>query len=103
MWASSTCWTAAVSVGPAATAVAEGQAAALSGGSALDLTAGGEGASVFFAFARPLNEPVARYGPFVMNTKGGDLRRHPTTSRKGGSRPRGLPCGPLLAAGRKVH
>lgn len=58
-----------VSVGPAATAVAKGQAAALSGGSALDLAAGGEGASVFFAFARPLNEPVARYGPFVMNTK----------------------------------
>ena len=59
----------AVAVGPAATAVAKGNAAALSGGAALDLAAGAEGASVFFAFAAPLNEPVARYGPFVMNTR----------------------------------
>ncbi|NBB83225.1 MAG: hypothetical protein GVY28_07440 [Alphaproteobacteria bacterium] len=59
----------AVTVGPQATAVAKGQAAALSDGASLDLAAGPDGAAVFFAFARPLNEPVAKYGPFVMTTR----------------------------------
>ncbi|MGC8529966.1 MAG: pirin family protein [Leptospirillia bacterium] len=33
------------------------------------LVAGREGARIFFASGRPLKEPVAAYGPFVMNTK----------------------------------
>ena len=33
------------------------------------LVAGTDGARIFFASATPLKEPVAAYGPFVMNTK----------------------------------
>jgi redox-sensitive bicupin YhaK (pirin superfamily) len=33
------------------------------------LTAGETGAAFFFAEGRPIAEPVARYGPFVMNTE----------------------------------
>ena len=33
------------------------------------LVSGAEGARIFFAAATPLKEPVAAYGPFVMNTK----------------------------------
>ncbi|WP_417468558.1 pirin family protein [Maricaulis sp.] len=43
--------------------------AVLSDGDAVDLTAGTEGASFILAAGQPINEPVARYGPFVMNTQ----------------------------------
>ena len=43
--------------------------AVLGGGSRLALTAGGQGARVIVVAGRPLREPVARHGPFVMNTR----------------------------------
>ena len=36
---------------------------------ALELIAGEQGAEVVMLQGRPLNEPVAHYGPFVMNTR----------------------------------
>src|SRR5262249_33408134 len=33
------------------------------------LTAGGEGARAILVAGRPLKEPIAQYGPFVMNTQ----------------------------------
>jgi len=33
------------------------------------LIAGGAGAKVLCADALPIGEPIARYGPFVMNTR----------------------------------
>lgn len=50
------------------TLVHPGQAGVLSGGNVLNLVAGADGARVLVATARPLKEPVARHGPFVMNT-----------------------------------
>ena len=52
-----------------------------SDGDSVSLRAGEEGARFLLVSGRPLNEPVARYGPFVMNTRGeieqalSDLRR----------------------------
>lgn len=52
-----------------------------SDGDAVALHAGEEGARFLLVSGKPLNEPVARYGPFVMNTRGeieqalSDLRR----------------------------
>lgn len=43
--------------------------AVLSDGEELHLRAGGKGARLLLLAGRPLNEPVARGGPFVMNTK----------------------------------
>jgi hypothetical protein len=43
--------------------------AVLSHGEAVTLRAGAEGARFLLIAGRPLNEPVARGGPFVMNTK----------------------------------
>jgi hypothetical protein len=43
--------------------------AVLSHGHVVVLRAGGEGARFLLIAGRPLNEPVARGGPFVMNTK----------------------------------
>ena len=40
----------------------------LSGGDAVTVVAAGEGARFILLAGRPLNEPVAQYGPFVMNT-----------------------------------
>ena len=42
--------------------------AVLEGGDSCRLRSGEEGARFIFVAAAPLNEPVARYGPFVMNT-----------------------------------
>ncbi len=43
-------------------------AGVLSPGDAVKVVAAGEGARFILLAARPLNEPVAQYGPFVMNT-----------------------------------
>ena len=41
----------------------------LGGGERATFTAGGSGARAILVAGRPLREPVAKYGPFVMNTK----------------------------------
>lgn len=50
-------------------AVTRGSAAVLDRGDSVALRAGGDGAGLLFLSARPLREPIARYGPFVMNTQ----------------------------------
>ena len=45
------------------------QLAVLGPGSHIDLSGGSTGARVILVAGRPCNEPVARYGPFVMNTE----------------------------------
>jgi redox-sensitive bicupin YhaK (pirin superfamily) len=56
-----------VQVGGARTAVGAGQLAALGPGDLLALRSTAGGRLLCFA-GRPIGEPVARYGPFVMNT-----------------------------------
>jgi redox-sensitive bicupin YhaK (pirin superfamily) len=56
-----------VEVGGARTAVAAGQLAVLGPGDLLALRSGAGGRMLCLA-GRPIGEPVARYGPFVMNT-----------------------------------
>ncbi len=51
------------------TLVNPGQAGLLDAGNVLNLVAGRDGARALVATARPLNEPVVRQGPFVMNTQ----------------------------------
>jgi redox-sensitive bicupin YhaK (pirin superfamily) len=41
----------------------------LGGGDALPLRGGSDGARLIVVAGRPLREPVARHGPFVMNTR----------------------------------
>lgn len=48
--------------------VPTGHLAVLGPGAAVELAAGGEGARLLLIAGRPLREPVARHGPFVMNT-----------------------------------
>jgi quercetin 2,3-dioxygenase len=55
-------------IGAASTAIARGELALLTQGATLPVTAGAAGARLIVVAARPLKEPVARYGPFVMNT-----------------------------------
>jgi len=43
--------------------------AVLGPGDAVEIQAGEEGARFLLVSGRPLNEPVAQYGPFVMNTR----------------------------------
>jgi redox-sensitive bicupin YhaK (pirin superfamily) len=43
--------------------------AVLGSGDHLELLAGAEGARLLLIAGLPLREPVARYGPFVMNTQ----------------------------------
>ncbi len=45
------------------------QLGVIGGGELLQLRAGREGARVIVVAGRPLREPVARHGPFVMNTR----------------------------------
>lgn len=44
------------------------QAGVLSAGERVEISAGPEGARFLLLAGRPLNEPIAQYGPFVMNT-----------------------------------
>ncbi|MGH7635372.1 MAG: pirin family protein [Gemmatimonadaceae bacterium] len=55
-------------IGAAATSIRAQEMAVLTRGESLPLTAGAQGARMLVVAGRPLNEPVARYGPFVMNT-----------------------------------
>lgn len=52
-----------------ATSVHTGEAGLWSSGDQLSLRAGAEGGRCLLLAARPLNEPVAQYGPFVMNSR----------------------------------
>ncbi|KAB7770163.1 pirin family protein [Xanthomonas maliensis] len=58
-----------VGEGDAARSVASQELAVLGGGERVLLRAAGEGARLILVGGRPLNEPVMRHGPFVMNTK----------------------------------
>ena len=49
--------------------IASGSLAVLSGSGGVRLQAGSSGAKLLFANGMPLREPIARYGPFVMNTR----------------------------------
>jgi len=49
--------------------IARGTLAVLEGNGGVTLAAGGAGAKLLFADGQPLREPIARYGPFVMNTR----------------------------------
>jgi redox-sensitive bicupin YhaK (pirin superfamily) len=53
----------------AGTPVPAGNAAVLSDGSTLTLSAGQNAGRVLLVAGRPIGEPVAQYGPFVMNTR----------------------------------
>ena len=55
--------------GEDARTVSTHELAILGGGDLLRIGAGGEGARVLLVAGRPLREPVARHGPFVMNTR----------------------------------
>jgi redox-sensitive bicupin YhaK (pirin superfamily) len=55
-------------VGAAGTTIARGELALLTHGEQLPVAAAESGARLIVVAGRPLGEPVARYGPFVMNT-----------------------------------
>ena len=59
-----------VLLGPpaAATSVTRGELAVLGAGSEVSIAAPAESGRLILVAGRPLDEPVARYGPFVMNT-----------------------------------
>ena len=50
------------------TPIERGEIALMSHGASVELTAGDAPSRLILVAGRPLNEPVARYGPFVMNT-----------------------------------
>jgi redox-sensitive bicupin YhaK (pirin superfamily) len=56
-------------VGDTGKPVNDGQLAVLGAGNAVRLRAAAEGGRMLLLAGVPLNEPVARYGPFVMNTQ----------------------------------
>ena len=55
--------------GDAARRVEQHELAVLGGGKQLRLRAGDEAARLILVAGRPLREPIARHGPFVMNTR----------------------------------
>ena len=58
-----------VGEGNDARALSAQELAVLSGGRVFKLSAGNEGVRAILVAGKPLQEPVARYGPFVMNTR----------------------------------
>jgi redox-sensitive bicupin YhaK (pirin superfamily) len=58
-----------VAVGVPARALPSRSAGVLSDGDQVTLTAGAAGARCILLAGKPLHEPVAQYGPFVMNTR----------------------------------
>ena len=56
-------------VGVEAQALAKGRIAVFSPGESVRLTAGDNGARLILVAGKPLREPVAKHGPFVMNTQ----------------------------------
>lgn len=59
----------ALRVGDNGKEIRAGELAVLSPGELLRVTCDAQSARALFLAGRPLNEPVARYGPFVMNTE----------------------------------
>ena len=59
----------AATVGSATQPTAKGDLAVLGDGAAVSASAGPAGARLLVIAGKPLGEPVARYGPFVMNTR----------------------------------
>jgi redox-sensitive bicupin YhaK (pirin superfamily) len=57
-----------VGAGANAQAIERGQIAVLSLGEAVTVEGGASGGRLILVAGRPLREPVAKYGPFVMNT-----------------------------------
>jgi hypothetical protein len=51
------------------TNIREGELAVLADGDAVRIRSGASGARLILVAGRPLNEPVFKYGPFVMNSK----------------------------------
>jgi redox-sensitive bicupin YhaK (pirin superfamily) len=51
------------------TDVKAGHLALLDSGDHVSVTAGPEGAALVIIAGQPIKEPIARYGPFVMNTR----------------------------------
>jgi redox-sensitive bicupin YhaK (pirin superfamily) len=49
--------------------IAHGSLAVLAGAGGVRLRSGAQGAKLLFADGKPIRESVARYGPFVMNTR----------------------------------
>jgi redox-sensitive bicupin YhaK (pirin superfamily) len=58
-----------VRFGPQQTPVRAPALVVFGDGDVVEASAGGEGGRFLLAAARPLHEPIARYGPFVMNTR----------------------------------
>jgi redox-sensitive bicupin YhaK (pirin superfamily) len=54
--------------GAGSTPLQRGELALLSHGEAVQVVAGADDCRLILVAGRPLNEPIARYGPFVMNT-----------------------------------
>ncbi|HET6618910.1 MAG TPA: pirin family protein, partial [Dongiaceae bacterium] len=61
--------TAKIGAGEAAQMVERGQLAVLSLGDSVTVEGGAKGSRLILVAGRPLREPVAKYGPFVMNTQ----------------------------------
>jgi len=56
-------------IGAARRAVLRGELAVLGSGRSVAIEGGPDGARALLVAGRPIGEPVARYGPFVMNTR----------------------------------